>query len=66
MDAFCDKIVNIFCLWTILQETRFDHTSILTSITFVVLCYTIIALETAIGVVRVQDYFHAAISKSNK
>ncbi|CAF2046281.1 unnamed protein product [Rotaria magnacalcarata] len=64
MDAFCDKIVNIFCLWTILQETHFAQTSTLVSIGFIVLCYTIIGLETAIGVVRVQDYFYAALNKN--
>jgi len=64
MDAFCDKIVNVFCLWTILQETNFHQTSFLTSISFVLLCYTIIGLETAIGIVRVQDYFHASINKN--
>jgi phosphatidylglycerophosphate synthase len=64
MDAFCDKIVNIFCLWTILQETNFQQTSFFLSISFVLLCYTIIGLETAIGVVRVQDYFHAALTKN--
>ncbi|CAF1273571.1 unnamed protein product [Adineta ricciae] len=61
MDAFCDKIVNVFCLWTIIQETHFDQTSTLMAIAFVLLCYTVIGLETAIGVVRVQDYFHAAL-----
>ncbi|CAF2951845.1 unnamed protein product [Rotaria sp. Silwood2] len=64
MDAFCDKIVNIFCLWTIVQETHFEQTSILISIGFVLLCYTIIGLETAIGVVRVQDYFYASLNKN--
>jgi phosphatidylglycerophosphate synthase len=64
MDAFCDKIVNIFCLWTILQETHFEQTSLLISIAFVLLCYTIIALETAIGIVRVQDYFYAVLNKN--
>lgn len=64
MDAFCDKIVNIFCLWTILQETHFEKSSILISIGFVLLCYTIIGLETAIGVVRVQDYFYACYNKN--
>jgi cytidyltransferase-like protein len=64
MDAFCDKIVNIFCLWTIVQETHFQQTSVFISVGFVALCYTIIALETAIGVVRVQDYFHAALNKN--
>lgn len=60
LDAFCDKIVNIFCLWTILQETHFHETSLFISLAFILLCYTIIGLETAIGIVRVQDYFTAA------
>ncbi len=64
MDAFCDKIVNIFCLWTILQETHFHQTSFFISFAFILLCYTIIGLETAIGIVRVQDYFSAALTKN--
>lgn len=64
MDAFCDKIVNIFCLWTILQETNFEQTSFFISMGFILLCYTIIGLETAIGIVRVQDYFYAALNKN--
>ncbi|CAF3508005.1 unnamed protein product [Rotaria sp. Silwood1] len=64
MDAFCDKIVNVFCLWTIIQETHFAQTSIFLSIVFVLVCYTIIGLETAIGVVRVQDYFYASLNKN--
>ncbi len=64
MDAFCDKIVNVFCLWTILQETNFHQTSFSISLGFVLLCYTIIALETAIGVIRVQDYFIATLTKN--
>ena len=64
MDAFCDKIVNIFSLWTILQETNFEQTSLVVSLAFVLLCYTIIGLVTAIGVVRVQDYFQAAFNKN--
>jgi hypothetical protein len=64
MDAFCDKIVNVFCLWTILQETNFHQTSLFVSFGFVLLCYTIIGLETAIGVVRVQDFFAATYTKN--
>jgi hypothetical protein len=64
MDAFCDKIVNVFCLWTIIQETNFQHTSLSASIAFVLVCYTIIGLETAIGVIRVQDYFTATLTKN--
>lgn len=64
MDAFCDKIVNVFCLWTIIQDTNFENTSIFVSLGFILLCYTIIGLETAIGVVRVQDYFSASLNKN--
>ena len=64
MDAFCDKIVNVFSLWTILQETHFQETSMFVSLAFVLLCYTIIGLETAIGVVRVQDYFFASMNRT--
>ena len=63
MDAFCDKIVNVVCLWTILQEINFIDTSWIVMLGFVLLCYTIIGLETAIGVVRVQDYFRAVEEK---
>ena len=64
LDAFCDKIVNVFSLWTILQETNFQETSFSISLAFVLLCYTIIGLETAIGIVRLQDYFQAASEKT--
>jgi hypothetical protein len=64
MNAFCGKIVNIFCLWTILQETHFEQTSFLISIGFILLSYTIIALETAICVVRIQNYFRIALNKT--
>ena len=64
LDAFCDKIVNVFTLWTIVQETQFDQTSFFASMGFILLCYTIIALEIAIGIVRVQDYFAAALGKN--
>jgi phosphatidylglycerophosphate synthase len=65
LDAFCDKIVNIFCLWTILQETHFECTSLFISFAFILLCYTIITLETVIGIVRVQDYFSATLNENN-
>ncbi|CAF1305567.1 unnamed protein product [Adineta steineri] len=64
MDAFCDKIVNVVCLWTILQETHFQQTSFYISFTFVLLCYTIIIFETILGVVRVQDYFTAVFNEN--
>ena len=64
MDAFCDKIVNIICLWTIIQDTHFEQSSFLISIGFILLCYTIIGLETVIGIIRVQDYFTASLLKN--
>ena len=57
LDAFCDKIVNVTSLWTILLLIDLRETSFLSLLFFVGLCYTIIALEVTIGVVRIQDYF---------
>ncbi|CAF4364740.1 unnamed protein product [Didymodactylos carnosus] len=61
MHAFCDKIVNIFCLWTILLEINFSQTSYLQTMVVICLCYTIIGAETVLGIVRIQDYFHASL-----
>ncbi|XP_013385612.1 uncharacterized protein LOC106155363 [Lingula anatina] len=66
MDAFCDKIVNVFALWTILLVSDF---SLLTPAQCWVLflsCAVIIVYEFTLGVVRVQDYFHAHYARLNK
>ena len=64
LDAFCDKIVNVITLWTILQETNFEKTSFFISFCFISLCYLIIGLESLIGIVRVQDYYAAVYNKN--
>lgn len=63
LDAFCDKIVNILSIWTILQFTDFSGTNNSESIFYLILCYSIIGYETVIGIIRVQDYFLASFKK---
>lgn len=64
LDAFCDKIVNVLSIWTIMQYTDFASTSTLQTSIYLFLCYAIIGYETVIGVVRVQDYFLASFKKA--
>lgn len=59
MDAFCDKIVNCVCLWTILVVTDFSNMTVLQIWLYVGACAVIISYEFVLGVVRVQDYFQA-------
>ncbi|CAF0756612.1 unnamed protein product [Brachionus calyciflorus] len=66
LDAFCDKIVNVLSLWTILQITDFDRMSRNESIVYLVICYGVIVYESILGVVRVQDYFLAKFKKDYK
>ena len=64
LDGFCDKIVNVFCLWTILQTIPLDQTSLFISVAFILLCYTTMAVEVALAIVRVHEYFDAVMNKS--
>ena len=66
LDAFCDKIVNVVSLLTILQMTSFDKSSELEAVLFIALCYGVIAYETLIGVIRVQDFFLATFKRFYK
>ncbi|KAI8759564.1 hypothetical protein BgiBS90_031594, partial [Biomphalaria glabrata] len=59
MDAFCDKIVNVLSLWSILMVTDFSHMTWLQSAVYLAACATIIGYEFTLGVVRVQDFFRA-------
>ena len=62
LDAFCDKIVNIFSLWSIIQMTPiYDNNYFM--LLYVITCYSVIVYETIIGVVRVEDYFTAKFQK---
>lgn len=63
MDAFCDKIVNVLSLWSILMVTDFTHMSSQQTWLFLGSCSTIIAYEFILGIVRVQDYFQAYYSR---
>ncbi len=63
LDAFCDKIVNVLSIWTIIQYTDFTTTSTFQIIIYLSLCYGVIGYETVIGVIRVQDYFLASFKE---
>jgi len=64
LDAFCDKIVNVLSIWTILQFTNFFQTNLTEMIMYLILCYSVIGYESVIGIIRVQDYFLAAFKKN--
>jgi cytidyltransferase-like protein len=66
LDALCDKIVNVFCLWTIIQSVNFEAASFGQSLGFLAICYGVCAYETVIGIVRVQDYFNAKFKRDLK
>ncbi|BFZ13107.1 hypothetical protein BsWGS_16146 [Bradybaena similaris] len=59
MDAFCDKIVNVLTLWSLLLVTDFTNMSWLQTAVYVSPCVIVIGYEFILGVVRVQDYFMA-------
>lgn len=63
LDAFCDKIVNVLSLWSIIQTLDFGRAGSLESFFFLAILYSVIAYETIIGVVRVQDFFLAKFKK---
>ncbi|XP_025076132.1 uncharacterized protein LOC112553248 isoform X2 [Pomacea canaliculata] len=59
MDAFCDKIVNVLTLWSVLMVTDFSHMTWPHLFLYVTPCAVIIGYEFTLGVVRVQDYFYS-------
>ncbi|XP_059173639.1 uncharacterized protein LOC131954125 [Physella acuta] len=59
MDAFCDKIVNVLSLWSILMVTDFSPMSPGQIALYITACSVIIAYEFTLGIVRVQDFFRA-------
>jgi hypothetical protein len=63
LDAFCDKIVNVLSIWTIIQYTDFSSVRIYQIVFYLFICYIVICYETIIGIVRVQDYFLASFKK---
>lgn len=63
LDAFCDKIVNVISLWTVLQTVDLNGTSTYEKFMCLFICYAVISYETVIGIVRVEDYFKAQFKK---
>ncbi|XP_052061941.1 uncharacterized protein LOC127702005 [Mytilus californianus] len=59
MDAFCDKLVNVFALWSILLTTDFTQMTWKQTNIYITSCSVIIGFEFVLGVVRVQDYFRS-------
>ncbi|KAH9515704.1 hypothetical protein Btru_011767 [Bulinus truncatus] len=59
MDAFCDKIVNVLSLWSILMVTDFSQMTWMQTAVYVLACSLIIGYEFTLGIVRVQDFFRA-------
>lgn len=63
LDAFCDKIVNTISMLTILQTAQFDRSTKIEITLFIGLCYSVVAYEAVIGVIRVQDFFLATFKR---
>ena len=63
LDAFCDKIVNVISIWTIIQSLNYEKTSFTEYFIFLLICYGVCLYETIIGIVRVQDYFTAKVKR---
>jgi phosphatidylglycerophosphate synthase len=63
LDAFCDKIVNVLSLWTILQTSDFSAATGSELFMMLLVCYSVMAYEIVIGIVRVEDFFKATYYK---
>ncbi len=63
LDAFCDKIVSVISILTIIQIVSFDKSSGLEVAAFILLSYAVVAYETLIGIIRVQDFFLAIFER---
>lgn len=63
LDAFCDKIVNVLSLWTIIQTIDLNKVNQIESFFFLAVSYAVISYESIIGVVRVQDFFLAKFKR---
>ena len=53
------QVVNVFTLWSILLFVDYQYFSLYQLIIFTGLCSAVIVYEIILGIVRVQDYFHA-------
>lgn len=55
--------MNVFTLWTVLVLVDLQNLSFYQTLVFVGVSSSVILYETVLGVVRVQDYFHALYAK---
>eukprot|EP01138_Halocafeteria_seosinensis_P013824 gb/GECG01014116.1/.p1 GENE.gb/GECG01014116.1/~~gb/GECG01014116.1/.p1 ORF type:complete len:276 (+),score=10.42 gb/GECG01014116.1/:1-828(+) len=58
VDAFCDKIVFIFSLWTILIVLGYEREPVWLSWFIISVSAALIFYEFAIGAIRVNDYYY--------
>jgi len=57
LDAFCDKMVNITCIWSFVLLCDFAQMNFFQICIFLWVCCTVIAYEVILAVVRVQDFY---------
>jgi len=60
LDAFCDKVVNVSVLWSIIFLADYSQMDLQQMIIFTLVTFTVISYEIALGIVRVQDYYAAS------
>lgn len=66
VDAQCDKIVFITCLWTIIMCIDFNSTPTHWTYLILVSCMALISMEMVIAWVRTRDYFFAVYAPPSK
>jgi len=66
LDAICDKVVNVTCLWSLLCLTDFSTLTFVQSLLLLTGSGALISSEIVLGIVRTQDYFHTKYSGNNK
>lgn len=66
LDAFCDKIVNVLSIWSIMQAVNFDLVTNTQAFLFIFVCYAVMGYESVIGIVRVQDFFSVKFKRDYK
>lgn len=60
LDAFCDKVVNVSVLWSIIFLADYSQMDMQQMIVFTLVTLTVISYEIALAIVRVQDYYAAS------
>jgi phosphatidylglycerophosphate synthase len=60
LDAFCDKVVNVSVLWSIIFLADYSQMDLQQMIIFTLVTFTVTSYEIALGIVRVQDYYAAS------